>query len=233
MPLGGLNLALRLIVAALVAGVFCGGLVTVLQATKTEPLIRAAEVYEHAAPGTGKGADHASHAEDEWEPAEGFERWSYTLLANALAATGYALLLLGAYAIRRTVTWRNGILWGLGGFAAFALAPMLGLPPSLPGTELADITARQAWWIGTALASAAGLALLVFVPRPALKAVGIVLLVLPHVIGAPEPSGLSGVPAEIAVQFASATLLTNLLLWLALGAMTGLAFERYVATSSA
>lgn len=225
MPLSAVSLALRLVLVALLAGAVGGGLLTALQAVKTEPLIRAAETFEHAR--TGTGPSDAGAAEEEWEPAPGLERWSYTLLANALAATGYALILLAGFTIRRGVTWRSGLIWGLGGFAAFALAPMLGLPPPLPGTELADLEGRQAWWIGTAVATAGGLALIAFA-APRIKVAGAIILVLPHLVGAPTPAGFSAVPAEIAGQFVSATLFTNLVLWLALGALTGLAFSRFV-----
>jgi cobalt transporter subunit CbtA len=223
--LSAVSLALRLVLAALLAGAIGGGLVTALQAVKTEPLIRAAETFEHAH--AGAASNDAAAAKAEWEPAPGLERWSYTLLANGLAATGYALILLAGFTLRRGVTWRSGLIWGLGGFAAFALAPMLGLPPALPGTELADLEGRQAWWVGTAVATAAGLALIAFA-APRTKIAGAIILALPHLVGAPAPEGLSAVPAEIAGQFVSATLFTNLVLWLALGALTGLAFSRFV-----
>jgi adenosylcobinamide kinase/adenosylcobinamide-phosphate guanylyltransferase len=50
------------------------------------------------------------------------------------------------------------MFWGLAGFAVFTLAPGLGLPPELPAMPAADLLARQVWWIGTAAATAIGLA---------------------------------------------------------------------------
>ena len=66
--------------------------------------------------------------------------------------------------------------WGLAGFAAFTLAPNLGLPPELPAMPAADLLARQAWWIGTVVATAAGLALIVFGRSPWFAVLGIALL---------------------------------------------------------
>ena len=78
--------------------------------------------------------------------------------ANILTAIGFALLLTGVYAIRgRQVTWREGLLWGFAGFVVFTAAPGLGLPPELPGMPVAELTARQTWWIAAAAATAGGL----------------------------------------------------------------------------
>ena len=41
-----------------------------------------------------------------------------------------ALVLTGLMSLRGTNTgWREGLLWGVAGFAAVMLAPMIGLPP--------------------------------------------------------------------------------------------------------
>ena len=107
----------------------------------------------------------------EWEPEEGLQRNAFTVAANILTAIGFALLLTGVYAIRgRQVMWREGLLWGLAGFVVFTAAPGLGLPPELPGMAVAELTARQTWWIATAAATAGGLCLLAF--RPAAWARG-------------------------------------------------------------
>ena len=62
-----------------------------------------------------KDQDKTHGHESEWEPEEGFQRNAFTVGANILTAIGFALLLTGVYAIRgRHVTWREGLLWGLG-----------------------------------------------------------------------------------------------------------------------
>src|SRR3546814_12705636 len=66
---------------------------------------------------------------------------------------------------------------------------------------------RQLWWIGTAVATAAGLWLALRVSTPAAIAAGIALMLLPHVIGAPHPHGFaSPVPGELPGHLAAASL---------------------------
>ena len=214
----------RVFLAALLAGLTAGLLVTVLQAAKLSPLIAAAEVYETAA------MPPTAH-EEGWEPAAGIERTGLTLLANILIAIGFGLLLSGGFAVRQVfsrteIGAAQGVLWGLAGFAAFALAPSFGLPPTLPGSAEADLLARQSWWIGTALATAAGIALIVFAARWWPRAVGALAILLPHVIGAPQ-APLGGVtPAALAAEFAAASLVIAALFWLALGGLCGCLYGR-------
>ena len=150
-------------------------------------------------------------------------RHALGFLASALVGIGYAFILVGAIVLRgQRVDWRAGALWGLGGFVAFAAAPALGLPPELPGMSAAAVGPRQVWWLATALASAAGLAALVFAGRIPWRAAGAVLVVLPHLVGAPKIVPESGpLPAELAAEFAIVALLTSAMFWLALGATAG------------
>jgi len=91
----------------------------------------------------------------------------------------------------------------------------------------AELAARQAWWIGTALATAAGIALLIFPRHASAKAMGVLLLVLPHAIGAPAASHEGGaVPAELAAQFVAASLVGAALFWAVLGGVGGWLFAR-------
>jgi cobalt transporter subunit CbtA len=214
----------RVFLAAILAGLVAGLLVTALQVAKLSPLIAAAEVYETAAmPPTAR--------EDAWEPTAGIERVGFTLLANILIAIGFGLLLSGGFALRQllsdaAVDASQGLLWGLGGFAAFALAPALGLPPALPGSAEADLLARQSWWIGTALATAAGIALVVFARRWWPRAMGALAILLPHVIGAPRAPLGGATPAALAAEFAAASLVIAALFWLALGGLCGWFYDR-------
>lgn len=220
----------RVLWAGIVAGLIAGAVATAIQLTRLVPLIQVAEEYEtaalhdhhHDAASDASGAAEAAH-DDEWEP-EGLWRPAFTAGANALTGIGYGLLLVAGMTLagRRTDTG-VGLLWGLAGFVVFAAAPALGLPPELPGMAAAELGARQAWWLGTAAATALGIVGLAFGP-PKLKALGILLLVAPHVIGAPHvDSGAesAGIPGEIAAQFVAASLLSGLLFWLALGAAAG------------
>src|SRR6476661_1765764 len=228
-----------IVFSAALAGLIVGVMISVAQFFATLPLIQKSEVYERksaaqgapaARSGAGAAHDHViTHQRDnEWEPEEGFQRNAFTVVANILTAIGFALLLTGAYAIRGgPVTWREGLLWGLGGFVVFTAAPGLGLPPELPGMPVADLTARQTWWIATAAATAGGLCLLALSSAGWSAVLGLALIALPHLIGAPlAPESHSAVPAALSHRFIVVVTLTSLLFWALLGVATSVAFER-------
>ncbi|KRQ17121.1 CbtA family protein [Bradyrhizobium manausense] len=245
-----------IVFSSVVAGFIVGLIVTVAQQFGTVPLILKAEVFEKAAeaqqheaaaaPQTAvAGHDHAAHdhaAHDHadhdhgagaWEPRDGFERNAYTAAANVLNAIGFALLLAGFFAVRSGATgegvaWHEGLLWGLAGFAVFTIAPGLGLPPELPGVPAAPLLSRQIWWLAAVLATAAGLALIVFRRSAPAAIAGVILLALPHLIGAPELEHVeTNVPSSLSHQFVVAVTVTSLIFWTLLGAATSLAFVRF------
>ena len=119
----------------------------------------------------------------------------------------------------------RGVLWGLAGFAVFTMAPNLGLPPELPTMPAADLTARQIWWLATILLSAAGLGITVFGKSPIIKILGLVLMALPHIWGAPHVSGDSDVPPELAAQFAASTIVLSAVFWVMIGFFSSLVFN--------
>jgi cobalt transporter subunit CbtA len=185
---------------------------------------------------TEEGHDHAadghSHGGEAWEPQDGFERTTSTAIVDLLTGIGFALLLIAAYAVSgRAVDWRQGVYWGLAGFAIFMLAPSLGLPPEVPGTAAADLTARQIWWVATALMTAGGLALLFYVkePKPLWVIIALALIVAPQAIGAPQPDAYSSAaPEALAHRFIVATMIASLLFWAVLGAFSGYFYKRFV-----
>jgi len=218
----------RILAVGLLAGLIGGLALTAMQFWKVVPLIAAAEIYEEAAAEHHHDAATAAHAHDAaWEPAPGLQRISLTFLANLIIAIGFGLVLSGGFALRQalggpSIGAGEGLLWGLAGFAAFALAPALGLPPEPPGMISADIVARQSWWLATALATCGGIALIALARRWPLWALGIVLLLLPHLIGAPaRPEGHDAVPASIAAEFVAASLVTSAVFWIVLGTSAG------------
>src|SRR5437763_7758837 len=162
----------RLVFAALCAGLLSGVFAAAAHQFGTVPLILQAETYEQqATQAAAAGHSHAVAAHHEaadegWTPADGIERSLYTLAADLLAAIGFALLLAAGLALRGgAITWREGLFWGLAGFATFTLAPGLGLPPELPGSETGPLLARQLWWLATAVSTGGGLALIAFARR--------------------------------------------------------------------
>ncbi|TKT76702.1 CbtA family protein [Aquamicrobium sp. LC103] len=231
----------NVVFVAAIAGLVAGLVLAAMQAFSTTPLIVAAEAYEggggahdhpndhdHAETG-GEAAHSHDHGEEAWTPEDGFEREFYTAAANVVTAIGFALVLVAVSEFAGGIaSWRQGLMWGFAGFAVFTLAPGLGLPPELPGMPAADLAARQAWWIGTVAATAAGLALIVFGRSVALAALGVALIVAPHIVGAPQPeSHDTAVPAELHHRFVVAVTVTNLLFWLILGAVAGTVRRRF------
>jgi len=219
----------RILTTALLAGLVAGIVVSVIQHIVVQPLIVEAEHYEAQAAATQALDAPAAgqQAPEAWQPEDGAERTFYTVLANLVTGIGFALLLGGGFAITGgRVDAGRGVLWGVAGFVAFALAPALGLPPEAPGVPAADLVARQGWWLGTVIATAAGLAAVVFAPSRAAKAAGVVVMTLPHLIGAPDHAATATIPPELATAFVIASLAATALFWLVLGGVSGALYRR-------
>lgn len=231
-----------IVFTAAAAGLCVGVAVTAVQHVRAIPLILQAEVYEKKAE-EAKAAEHTAHASTAehhhdkghvhaaaaWEPTDGLERNAYTALFNVVEWVGFSLCLAGLLVIaRRPATWREGLFWGLGGFVALVLAPSLGLPPEPPGIPAADLVLRQTWWVGTVLATAAGLGLIALTRSVLASVIGGLLIVAPHVIGAPHLAEIAtNVPEAISRQFGIAVLVTTFLSWSLVGALTGYFLSRF------
>jgi len=225
----------RLFLAAVVAGVLSGTAATVVQQVTTVPLILAAEQYESGgssahAHGHAQAAPAHGHAATAPADDESFRRIGLTVVTNLLIGVAYGLLLAGTMLLAGApVDARRGLVWGIGGFVAFALAPAVGLPPELPGMGGAGLEARQAWWLAAALCAAGGLLALAFARNRFVIAAGVVLAALPHVIGAPHPESPEGVvPPEMAARFAVLSIGVAALFWAALGSACGALMQRGV-----
>ena len=89
------------------------------------------------------------------------------------------------------------------------LTETLGLPPEVPGAKAAALNDRQLWWFLCAALTAAGLWSMIFRSGAVWAIGGIVLIALPHLIGAPVPDRIGGpVPPELAAHFVAASLFT-------------------------
>jgi len=231
---------IRYLLATLAAGLLAGLLVTPVMYLKTVPLIIQAETYEDANGGHSHGeAEAAPHdhgadaAHEEEEGAElPFGRLGNTLLANLVAGAGFALLLGGvALLAGRRITTRNGIYWGVAGFFAVAFLPALGLSPELPAMPAADLATRQLWWLVTVLFSGLGLYFLVLRAEIWAKILGLLLVIAPHLYGAPHPEAISSpIPALLASQYAVSSLATNLFLWAVIGLALGWFIQNYASS---
>jgi cobalt transporter subunit CbtA len=230
---------------ALLAGIGAGVVNWGVHMFGTTPLILDAEAYENAGAAEAAavpaadaeatahideaGAAEHEHDAEAWEPADGWQRNLFTLGAEVVRGVGFAFLLTAAIVFfGKGADWRRGLLWGLAGFACFTLAPALGLPPELPGTEAAPLLARQLWWIGTVVATAGGLFAAARLRNVYGYAIAVVLIAAPHVIGAPQPENPGGLaPEELEHKFILVAIATSLVFWLVLGVLTGAFFKRY------
>ncbi|HNN86032.1 MAG: CbtA family protein [Pseudomonadales bacterium] len=218
------------ITPALLAGFLAAVILTVAQMFTAVPLILEAETYEQATesapvPAPSHDAAAADHhhsdaaAEEEWEPENGWQRTLSTASANVVMGVGYALILMGLFRFRTPKNVLTGLAWGAAGYLSVFVAPSLGLHPELPGTAAAELVGRQEWWIGTVLATAAGLSLCALTRSWSLRAIGFVLIALPHLIGAPLPAVKEALaPEALQHQFILTSALLNALFWLVLGA---------------
>lgn len=220
--------------AALV-GVLSGLFLTLVQSVEVTPLIVKAESYELGMTHTVQYAGARTSTETgqaEWQPSSVWARSVFSAISNVVVAVGLALLLGAVVNLRGVVlNWRSGMLWGCAGFVAFFIAPSLGLPPEVPGTQSASLLSRQVWWTLTSIATVAGLSLLAFGPRTVLKGLGIAMLITPHLIGAPQPdiyfsSAPDRLQAELARNFLIATVMANMIFWLTLGGLYGFFHKR-------
>ena len=237
----------RMLASAVFAGFAAGLLAALLHFAFVQKLILLAEQYETGAlvhyQGVSPDDGHTGHNHDvaattEPEvPSEGAEaaghdtgdasdlqRNAFTVLFFTLTYSGYGLLMVAGFALAEQfghkVESRQGLFWGLAGFAAFQLAPAMGLEPELPGTEAADLTARQIWWVATVLATTGAAAIWAYGRGAVAKIAAIMILAAPHIIGAPHLENFSGVvPPELASEFAAHSLGVALLAWLGLGSM--------------
>ncbi len=247
----------QIVFYALLVGALSGLVTTAVQMWQVVPIILSAEVFEgesapvpaHEHSGQDALAAH-EHPAEEWAPDDGVERTVYTLLANILTAVGFALLIMvammaslsiGRNNARYPLDWRHGLLWGGAGYVVFFLAPAIGLPPEIPGAVAGPLEDRRLWWLFTVVFTAAGLAGLAFGKSPWRWAAP-VLLVVPHLMGTPQPPGAifaGQLPAaaagleRLAQQFIGATAIANAALWLVLGLASAWAVRRIVLPSGA
>lgn len=215
----------HLLTGALIAGAAAGLIAAALQFAFVIPLVLEGELYE-----TGARVHFGASSPQSPAGAPGlgtdWGRHLMTVAFDVVSYTAYGLILTGLMAVAalrgHTVDARTGAVWGMAGFVAVQLAPAIGLPPELPGTIAAEVLPRQIWWSGTILATAAGLWLLAFGKGWGALGAGIVLLLAPHIIGAPHLDTYFGVAApELAAEFAARSLGFAAAGWVILGALAG------------
>lgn len=246
----------RLLLSAILVGSLAGLLLSAIQLWQVIPIIHQAEPFEQARAlqlaepvhETTPARENAGHARqvEKWEPAEGAERTGYTMLANVLAAIGFALVMLAAMlaSLKRNAAksdWRYGLFWGAAGYVIFFVAPSLGMLPEIPGAAAAALGARQLWWVLAVVCTAAGLAVVTFGKSP-WRWAALGLFVVPYWVGAPHPAtglfadyppSMASELTELARQFVWATALANALYWLVLGSVSAWTVRRFLKESVA
>jgi len=209
----------RIVTSALFAGGAAGLAAGILQWQFVQPVLLHSELYEQGLlthfGGTLNSTDVAL---DRLQPMRDALSIIFTMLLN----TGYALILIALMSIRQQsgdeLTPHKGIIWGIAGYVAVHLAPALSLPPEVPGVAAADVELRQIWWVCTVAATSIGLWLIAFSRNITRIIPAIILILLPHLIGAPEADVFTGpAPTEIGALFASRALGIGLASWAVLG----------------
>ena len=217
----------RIVTSALFAGATAGFAAGLLQWQFVQPDLLHSELYEQGTLTHFGGALNSTDvALERLQPMRDALSILFTMLLNI----GYALILIALMSVRvqkgDTLTPHKGIIWGVAGYVAVHLAPALSLPPEVPGVAAADVEARQVWWFATVFATMLGLWLISFSQQATRLIAGIVLILLPHLIGAPEPDVFTGpAPTEIGALFAGRALGIGIASWALLGYFSALFFN--------
>lgn len=225
----------KFLISAIFGGAAAGLAAGLLQLVFVQPVLLHAELYETGTLVHFGGTSNSAHPD-----LPGFDavRDGLSLIFTMLTYTGYALIMVAAMGFAEDrgaqIDGRWGILWGIAGFVAFHLAPGFTLAPEVPGVAAADVTARQIWWFATVTAAAIALWLLAFGENWVMWGAAIILLMAPHLLGAPEPDSFAGpVPTEIGALFAARALGVGLAAWVLLGCFAGYFWQREGARSDA
>lgn len=231
----------RIIYSAVLIGMVGGLLLSLMQILTVDPIIFEAESFEVAEPAAApQGHEGHDHDHSGWAPADGAERTFYTVLSNMSAGIGFAAILLALMnqfwlPRQKPIKPLQALAWGLAGFIAIYVAPGIGLPPEIPGIQAAAVEHRQAWWVLAVACAAIGIGILALA-QVKLKAVGLLFLALPYIVGAPTHQGPAFVhpdPAavtaltELHQRFIVTSGVVNLLFWIALGLACAFVYNRW------
>lgn len=211
----------RILTSGLIAGAGAGFLAALLQLAFVQPVLLQAELFESGAITYTSG--------DPWPQVPfAFDamRDGLSILFSMLVYAGYGLILVALMSLaeerQALITARTGLLWGVAGFITVHLAPGFSLAPEVPGVAAADITSRQIWWFATVIATGVALWLIAFGRGWSAWGSAVILVLAPHIIGAPHPDILAGpVPPEIAALFAARAFGVGLAAWVMLGIFAG------------
>ncbi|MEO9826426.1 MAG: CbtA family protein [Paracoccaceae bacterium] len=211
----------RILTSALIAGASAGFLAALLQLAFVQPVLLQAELFE-----SGALAFTPGMATPQVPFTFDLQRDGLSVLFTMLIYSGYGLILVALMSLSEDyyapVSARAGLLWGIAGFVTVHLAPGISLAPEVPGVSAPDVSERQVWWFATVFAAGIALWLIAFGKSWVTWGAAVVLLLAPHLVGAPQPETLAGpVPPEIAALFAARALGVGLAAWVLLGLFAG------------
>ena len=228
----------RLFPAVLIAGLAGGIVVSILQAMLLAPLMDFAEFLEMGA----RAEDYVAPKGIFTIAFSNLEMAINTFAFDTLSALAFALIMAAGILFQgRNISFKIGLVWGLFGWFAFSLAPALGQPPAPPGSAYIDLEARQLWWWLCVASTSMGIVLLVFIGDWAgecgiqagirngwwPKVAGAVLVLLPHIIGAPEsPQQGLNIPPNLSRDFALYSLISTFAFWQTIGGVLGFMLGR-------
>ncbi len=218
----------RILTSGLIAGAVTGLIAALLQLYFVQPVLLHAELYE-----SGQLVHFGADVIDAHQDIGPFDwtRNGLSVLFTMMVYAGYGLMLMALMAVSESqgnaVTARQGLLWGLAGFLTMQLAPAFGLAPEVPGVGAAHVEIRAIWWLGTALATGLALWLIAFGKGWTAWGAALVLILAPHLIGAPQPDAYIGpVPPELSAEFAGRALGAGAMAWVLLGLLGGWFWQR-------
>ena len=218
----------RILTSALFAGAAAGFIASLLQLYFVQPVLVHAELYE-----SGELVHFGGEAVSAIQELGGFQpvRDSLSIIFTMLIYAGYGLVTVSAMALaeqRGTVlSTKQGIIWGIAGFVAVHFAPGFTLAPEVPGVAAADVYARQIWWFATVASAGAAMWLIAFGSGITAWGIAALLLLAPHVIGAPEPDTFKGpVPTELGALFAARAFGVGMAAWVLLGILSAYFWQK-------
>ena len=224
----------RLLTSALFAGAAAGLIAALLQFYFVQPVLLHAELYEGGEL-VHFGVDSTVSAHPDLGGIDPV-RDALSAVFSMLIYSGYAMVLVVLMALAQrqgaVIDARRGLIWGIAGFVAVHFAPGFSLAPEVPGVAAADVSARQIWWGATVLAAGGALWFIAFGRNWLAWGAAVVLLLAPHVIGAPEPDAFTGpVPTEIGALFAARAYGVGMMAWVMLGSFAGYFWSRETVAS--
>ena len=219
----------RILTSALFAGAVGGLLAALLQLYFVQPVLLHAELYEGGdLVHFGARSEVSAH-----QDVGGLDpvRDGLSVVFTMLMYSGYALIMVALMSLAEQrgarISARTGLIWGIAGFLAVHFAPGFTLAPEVPGVAAADVYSRQVWWFATVGAAAVALWLIAFGQSWKAWAPAVVLLLAPHVVGAPQPDVFTGpVPTEIGALFAARAYGVGLAGWVMIGCLGGYFWSR-------